>query len=46
MNCTEQYGRGLTHGGWTSGEEKSGVLEKGLRSGQVGHDHGLNMLRA
>lgn len=36
----------MTHRGWTSGEEKGGVLEKRLRRGEVGHDHGLYMLGA
>lgn len=36
----------MTHRGWTSGEEKCGVLEKRLRRGEVGHDHGLYMLGA
>lgn len=35
----------MTHGGRTSGEEKGGVLEKGLRCGEVRHGHGLNLKR-
>lgn len=33
----------MTYGGWTSGEEKGGILEKGLRGGEVRHSHGLHI---